>query len=51
MTLNLGEYFDRIGYGGAAAPNLEVLQDLVGAHTKRFPSRISIRCWGCRSTT
>lgn len=37
MTLNLGEYFERIGYGGAAAPNLEVLQALVGAHTKAIP--------------
>ncbi len=37
MTLNLGEYFDRIGYGGAAAPNLEVLQALVSAHTKAIP--------------
>ena len=37
MTLNLGEYFDRIGYGGAAAPNLEVLQALVSAHTQAIP--------------
>ncbi|OBH39387.1 arylamine N-acetyltransferase [Mycobacterium sp. E342] len=37
MTLNLGEYFDRIGYGGVAAPTLEVLQALVGAHTKAIP--------------
>ncbi len=34
MTLNLGEYFDRIGHGGAAAPSLEVLHALVSAHTK-----------------
>ncbi|OBF05430.1 arylamine N-acetyltransferase [Mycobacterium sp. ACS4054] len=37
MTLNLGEYFDRIGYGGATAPNLEVLQALVSAHTRAIP--------------
>ncbi len=37
MTLNLGEYFDRVGYGGAAAPNLEVLQALVSAHTQAIP--------------
>ncbi|OBF51766.1 arylamine N-acetyltransferase [Mycobacterium sp. 852002-53434_SCH5985345] len=37
MTLKLGEYFDRIGYGGAAAPNLDVLQALVSAHTKAIP--------------
>jgi arylamine N-acetyltransferase len=37
MTVNLGEYFDRIGYGGAAAANLEVLQALVSAHTQAIP--------------
>lgn len=37
MTLNLSEYFDRIGYGGPAAPNLEVLQALVSAHTHAIP--------------
>jgi arylamine N-acetyltransferase len=37
MTVNLGEYFDRIGYGGAAAVNLEVLQALVSAHTQAIP--------------
>ncbi|OCB55566.1 arylamine N-acetyltransferase [Mycobacterium malmoense] len=37
MTLNLGEYFDRIGYGGAAAPTLEVLRALVSAHTMAIP--------------
>ncbi|KKC02115.1 arylamine N-acetyltransferase family protein [Mycobacterium nebraskense] len=37
MTLNLGEYFERIGYGGDAAPNLEVLHALVSAHTKAIP--------------
>lgn len=37
MTLDLGAYFDRIGYGGAAEPNLEVLQDLMTAHTGSIP--------------
>jgi arylamine N-acetyltransferase len=37
MTLNLGEYFDRIGYGGDAAPELDVLRALVSAHTKAIP--------------
>ncbi|OBH93026.1 arylamine N-acetyltransferase [Mycobacterium sp. E2733] len=37
MMLNLGEYFDRIGYGGDAAPNLDVLRALVSAHTKAIP--------------
>lgn len=37
MTLNLDEYFERIGYRGATAPNLEVLQALVSAHTKAIP--------------
>lgn len=37
MTLNLGEYFERIGYGGATTPDLEVLQALVIAHTKAIP--------------
>ncbi|MBI2693125.1 arylamine N-acetyltransferase family protein [Mycobacterium nebraskense] len=37
MTLNLGEYFERIGYGGDAAPNLDVLHALVSAHTKAIP--------------
>lgn len=37
MTLNLGEYFERIGYGGATAPDLDVLQALVSAHTKAIP--------------
>lgn len=37
MTLDLGAYFDRIGYRGAAEPNLEVLQDLMTAHTGSIP--------------
>jgi arylamine N-acetyltransferase len=37
MTLDLGAYFDRIGYRGAAEPNLEVLQDLMTAHTGAIP--------------
>jgi arylamine N-acetyltransferase len=37
MTLDLNGYFDRIHYRGAAEPNLEVLQDLVTAHTRTIP--------------
>jgi len=37
MMLDLNAYFDRIGYGGAAEPNLEVLQDLMTAHTGAIP--------------
>lgn len=37
MTLDLGAYFDRIGYGGKAAPNLEVLRALMAAHTGSIP--------------
>lgn len=37
MTLDLIAYFDRIGYGGTAEPTLEVLQDLVTAHTRTIP--------------
>lgn len=37
MTLDLGAYFDRIGYGGEAAPNLEVLRALMAAHTGSIP--------------
>lgn len=37
MTLDLGAYFDRIDYRGAAEPNLEVLQDLMTAHTGSIP--------------
>ncbi|HTX97262.1 MAG TPA: arylamine N-acetyltransferase [Mycobacterium sp.] len=34
MTLDLNGYFDRIDYRGAAQANLDVLQDLITAHTK-----------------
>lgn len=37
MTLDLTAYFDRIGYGGIAAPTLDVLQDLMTAHTRTIP--------------
>lgn len=37
MTLDLDGYFDRIGYRGPVEPNLEVLQGLVGAHTRTIP--------------
>ncbi|WP_406813879.1 arylamine N-acetyltransferase [Mycobacterium sp. M23085] len=37
MTLDLSAYFDRIGYRGAAEPTLEVLQDLMTAHTGSIP--------------
>ncbi|TAM64858.1 arylamine N-acetyltransferase [Mycobacterium sp.] len=37
MTLDLTGYFDRIDYRGAAEPNLEVLQDLMTAHTGSIP--------------
>lgn len=37
MTLDLDAYFDRIGYRGAAEPTLEVLQDLMTAHTVSIP--------------
>lgn len=37
MTLDLAGYFERIGYRGAADPTLEVLQDLVTAHTQAIP--------------
>ena len=37
MTLDLTGYFERIGYRGAADPTLEVLQDLVTAHTQAIP--------------
>ena len=37
MTLDLDGYFDRINYGGPAAPNLEVLQALMTAHTRSVP--------------
>jgi arylamine N-acetyltransferase len=37
MALELDGYFDRINYRGAAEPNLEVLQDLMTAHTGSIP--------------
>jgi arylamine N-acetyltransferase len=37
MTLDLDAYFDRINYRGATEPTLEVLQDLVTAHTRAIP--------------
>jgi arylamine N-acetyltransferase len=37
MTLDLNGYFARIGYRGFAEPNLDVLQDLVTAHTQTIP--------------
>jgi arylamine N-acetyltransferase len=37
MTLDLGDYFERINYDGDAAPTLGVLQDLVTAHTRSIP--------------
>ena len=37
MTLDLNEYFNRINYRGTAEPSLDVLQDLVTAHTRTIP--------------
>lgn len=37
MPLDLGAYFDRINYRGAAEPTVEVLQDLMTAHTGSIP--------------
>jgi len=37
MTLDLNAYFDRIGHRGAAEPTLDVLRDLVTAHTRTIP--------------
>ena len=37
MTLDLNGYFDRINYRGTAEPSLDVLQDLVTAHTRTIP--------------
>jgi arylamine N-acetyltransferase len=37
MTLDLTGYFARIGYRGAADPTLDVLQELVTAHTRTIP--------------
>lgn len=37
MALDLTGYFERIDYRGAADPTLDVLQDLVTAHTRSIP--------------
>jgi arylamine N-acetyltransferase len=37
MTLDLNGYFDRINYRGTAEPSLDVLQDLMTAHTRTIP--------------
>jgi arylamine N-acetyltransferase len=37
MTLDLAGYFERIGYHGVVEPTLDVLQDLVAAHTRAIP--------------
>lgn len=37
MTLDLTGYFDRINYRGVVEPTLEVLQDLMTAHTRTIP--------------
>jgi arylamine N-acetyltransferase len=37
MTLDLTGYFDRINYRGSADPTLDVLQDLMTAHTRAIP--------------
>ena len=37
MTLDLSAYFERINYHGTADPRLDVLQDLVTAHTRTIP--------------
>ncbi|MGB9226376.1 arylamine N-acetyltransferase family protein [Mycobacterium sp.] len=37
MALDLSAYFDRIDYRGAAEPTIDVLQDLVTAHTRTIP--------------
>jgi arylamine N-acetyltransferase len=37
MALDLTGYFDRINYRGVAEPNIDVLQDLVTAHTQSIP--------------
>jgi len=37
MTIELTGYFDRIDYRGPADPTLEVLQDLMTAHTRTIP--------------
>ncbi len=35
--VDLGRYFERIGYGGTVAPTLEVLQSLTAAHAQAIP--------------
>lgn len=37
MPVDLKKYFDRIDYRGVAQPNVDVLQDLVTAHTQAIP--------------
>jgi arylamine N-acetyltransferase len=37
MALDLTGYFHRINYRGVAEPNIDVLQDLVTAHTQSIP--------------
>src|ERR1700761_2100545 len=37
MTLDLTAYFGRINYGGPVEPTLEVLQELMTAHTQAIP--------------
>lgn len=37
MTPDLNEYFDRINYRGAVEPSLDVLRELVSAHTRAVP--------------
>lgn len=37
MTLDLTGYFNRINYGGPTEPTLDVLQNLVTAHTRTIP--------------
>ncbi|OSC40673.1 arylamine N-acetyltransferase family protein [Mycobacterium decipiens] len=37
MALDLSGYFERIDYRGATDPTLDVLQDLVTAHTRTIP--------------
>lgn len=37
MALDLNGYFDRIDFRGVAEPNLDVLRDLVTAHTQTIP--------------
>lgn len=37
MALDLNAYFDRVGYGGATDPTLDVLRALVTAHTRNIP--------------